>query len=170
MANMREKALEIKRKQAEAVASQKQIQRDDAIMKVEGEQQAQAAAQGMAPGSGTLGALTAGSYNKYAESSQTGKFNLEMQELSIDQKQAEVESRANAEIFGVLIDTATKAAQMYVGKPPTGAGKSSFSKSDYNLPDYLYKDREKTETEEDYLESFRNHSPFSKHLVGTSGE
>lgn len=118
-ANMENEALELQRKQAEVKAAEDQIKRSDAIMRVEDQQQAEAVHQGMSLASGTLGSLTEGSYNKYAESSQTGKFNLDMRELSIDQKEAAVEAKARAEIFGTLIDTAVKGAELYMGMPPT---------------------------------------------------
>jgi len=171
--NLQAEALEIKRKQGETVAAKQQIERSDALMQVEGEQQAQAAAQGMAESSGTLGALTMGSYNKYAESSKTGEFNLEMQELGIDvqqvgieQKKANVESQKDAQIFGILIDTATKAAQMAAGMPPTAVGHSSTqTQTEYGDTNPLYSPTpQKGQSKIDFLENFRNQGTFAKHL------
>jgi len=173
--NLQAEALEIKRKQGETVAAKQQIERSDALMQVEGEQQAQAAAQGMAESSGTLGALTMGSYNKYAESSKTGEFNLEMQELGIDvqqvgieQKKANVESQKDAQIFGILIDTATKAAEMAAGVPPTGIGAGAGptqAQTDYGNTNPLYSPTpQKGQSKIDFLENFRNKGSFAKHL------
>jgi len=110
-----EAALELKRKQQEAIASQEQIQRDDAIMRVQGEQMAQAAAQGMDLSSGTLGSLQLGSYNKFAASAAAGKFNLEMQELAIDQQRSSLESQYWANVFGNVEKNAMKAYGMTGG-------------------------------------------------------
>jgi len=110
-----EQALELKRKQQEAIASQQQIQRDDALMKVQGEQLAQATAQGMALSSGTLGSLQLGSYNKFAKSSEIGAFNLEMSELSLDQQRSSLESQYWANVFGTVEKNAMKAYGMSGG-------------------------------------------------------
>jgi len=171
--NLQAEAVELKRKQGETAAAQQQIARSDAIMQVEGEQQAQAAAQGMAESSGTLGALTIGSYNKYAESSKTGEFNLEMQGLGLDvqqagieQRKSNVEAQKDAQIFGILIDTATKAAQMAAGMPPTAVGHGSTqAQTDYGDSTPLFSPiPEKGKTEADFLANFRNQGSFAKHL------
>lgn len=113
-------ALELKRKQQEAIASQEQIQRDDALMRVQGEQLAQATAQGMALSSGTLGSLQLGSYNKFAKSSQVGKFNLEMTELSLDQQRSALESQYWANVFGSVEKLAMQGYSMSGGGGSTG--------------------------------------------------
>ena len=115
----KEEALELKRKQQESIASQQQIQRDQKMMEVQGQQLAQASAQGMSLSSGTLGALEEGSYNQFAKSSEIGKFNLEMSELSIDQQQSQLESQYWASVFGTVEDLASKGYNMSQG---TGTG------------------------------------------------
>ena len=115
-----EKALELKRKQAEAAASQDQIKRDDEMMRVQSAQIAEATAQGMALSSGTLGALEESSYNKFAKSSEIGKFNLESQSLAIDSRMAELESKYWADAFGTVVEAATSMKGM--GKASGGGG------------------------------------------------
>lgn len=116
--NKQEEALELKRKQAQAKASQDQIERDDQLLHVQAAQLTEAAAQGMASSSGTLGALETESYNKFAKSSQVGKFNLESQSLAIDQQMAELEDKYWADAFGTVADTAGK---LYGLKSPGGS-------------------------------------------------
>ena len=117
--NQQEEALELKRKQAEAKAAQDQIQRDDQLLHVQSAQLAEAAAQGMSLSSGTLGALQEASYNKFAKSSEIGKFNLESQSLAIDQHMAELEDKYWADAFGTVEDTAMKLSGM---SSPTSTG------------------------------------------------
>jgi len=116
--NKQEEALELKRKQAEAKASQDQINRDEQLLHVQSAQLAEAAAQGMSSSSGTLGALESDSYNKFAKSSATGKFNLESQSLAIDEQMSELEDKYWADAFGTVADTAGK---IYGLKSPSGS-------------------------------------------------
>jgi len=134
--NQQEEALELKRKQAEAKAAQDQIQRDDQLLHVQSAQLAEAAAQGMSLSSGTLGALQEASYNKFAKSSEIGKFNLESQSLAIDQHMAELEDKYWADAFGTVEDTAMKLSGM---SSPTSTGGATpqnttgvFDKSNYS--------------------------------------
>ena len=133
--NKQEEALELKRKQAEAKAAQDQITRDDELMHVQSAQLAEAAAQGMSASSGTLGALEKESYNKFAKSSEIGKFNLESQSLAIDQQISELEDKYWADAFGTVADTA---GNLYGLKSPsssvTGTPENTtgvFSKDNY---------------------------------------
>jgi len=114
----KEHALEIQRQQQEMLAAQEQIKRDDMLRRVQGEQLAQAAAEGMAPSSGTLGSLQLGSYRQFAESTQAGKSNLQMKELSLDAQRSALESQFWEQMFG---DVATAATQIY--NVTGGAGK-----------------------------------------------
>ena len=106
--NAQEEALELKRKQAQAKAAQDQIERDEQLMHVQSAQLAEATAQGMALSSGTLGAMETEAYNKFAKSSQTGKFNLESQSLAIDYQVEQLEDKYWANVFGTVADTAGK--------------------------------------------------------------
>jgi len=120
--NAKEAALELQRKQQETLAAQEQIQRDDMLRRVQGEQLAQAAAEGMAPSSGTLGSLQLGSYNKFAESTQTAKSNLAMKEMAIDQQKSQLESQYWAQMFGDVFGAAEGMAQVGVGAGGGGGG------------------------------------------------
>jgi len=120
----KEEALELKRKQQEAIASQQQIQRDQKMMEVQGQQLAQGAAQGMSLSSGTLGALEEGSYNQFAKSSEIGKFNLQMSEAQIDQQKSQLESQFWSSVFGTVEDVASKGITMSKGSG-SGGGKGA---------------------------------------------
>lgn len=113
--NAKEQALELQRKQQETLAAQEQIKRDDMLRRVQGEQLAQAAAEGMAPSSGTLGSLELGSYNQFAASTQTAKSNLAMKEMAIDQQKSQLESQYWAQMFGDVTQAVTGMGQAGVG-------------------------------------------------------
>jgi len=120
--NAKEQALELQRKQQETLAAQEQIKRDDMLRRVQGEQLAQAAAEGMAPSSGTLGSLQLGSYNQFAESTQAGKSNLAMKEMAIDQQKSQLESQYWAQMFGDVTKAATGMGNIGVGAGGGGGG------------------------------------------------
>lgn len=129
-----EEALEVKRKQAQAKAAQDQIDRDDQMMHVQSAQLAEAAAQGMAPSSGTVGALQLGSYNKFAESSAMGKYNLISQNLAIDKQMSALEDQFWAQAFGTVVKAAGEVAGLSGPTPTTGTSQNTtgvFEASNY---------------------------------------
>jgi hypothetical protein len=169
--NEQENALELKRKQAEAKASQDQIQRDEQLMHVQSAQLAEAAAQGMSSASGTLGALETESYNKFAQSSKTGKFNLESQSLAIDFQIEQLEDKYWADAFGTVADTASKAYGLKgssgatTGTPQNTTG--VFAKENYaGMPEHDYWGTLNKDTQDsDWLGALMGQEgKFSKHL------
>jgi len=171
--NEKEEGLELKRKQAEAKAAQDQIQRDEQLMHVQSAQLAEAASQGMSLSSGSLGALQEASYNKFAKSSEIGKFNVESQSLAIDQQMAELESKYWADAFGTVESTAASIGSMKTpsagnaGTPTNTTG--VFAKENYTaVPQHSYWGQSNQDTQSgspDWLGALMGEEgSFSKHL------
>ena len=168
-ANLQQEALELKRKQAETTAAQQQIQRSDAMITVLGQQQAQSAAQGIAAASETSGALVRGSYERFSESSETAKSNLQMKEYQMDAQSAQIEQENSTRIFTTMLDTVTKVGQMAMGMPPTGSGSSPGS----SLPQPFDLKESFNDTppmsKNDYVAQFKNNKPYAEYLQQNSG-
>jgi len=162
----KERALEIQRKQQETLAAQEQIKRDDMLRRVQGEQLAQAAAEGMAPSSGTLGSLQLGSYRQFAESTQAGKSNLQMKELSLDAQRSALESQFWAQMFG---DVAQAAGQIYGvsgGAPSGGGGEPSFGLDEKDASKFWGKQQDLMAGNErpNLVEKYEDTGPYAKWL------
>lgn len=91
-AREKEKQLELQRKQAEILADQQAIARDNKMRRILGQQRVTAAAQGGTPGS--FAAIERASFEAFAEDTRISDLNLMMKEESFDISEENVKQQA----------------------------------------------------------------------------
>jgi len=129
----KKRALEQLRTQEELQATEEGIHRENKLEKILGTQRAEGAARGVAPTSASLGAISRGTFDAFAEDETAANLNLTIKEDAIDTEKENANRKFMWQTFGNLFNAANKANDL---KVPASPGASSGSEVDGVMQNY----------------------------------
>lgn len=129
----KKRALEQLRTQEELKGTQEGIQRENKLEKILGTQRAEGAARGVAPTSASMGAISRGTFDAFAEDETAANLNLRIKESEIDTEKENASRKFMFQSFGNLFDAANKFSNL---KVPASPGTPSGSEVDGVMQNY----------------------------------